>query len=133
MRFVRFVVSRIDPDSAVADGPFALAYELRDSAHVDAPDREQLAEHLVWFEKNLKTPARFNRTKSAGFYHRKTRGVSWFKHTAAEHLTRMHRIATLLEQYGHSVAMVSESRVGYVVYEDAFQVVAEPFSDTRTR
>ena len=75
----------------------------------------------------------FNRTKSAGFYHRKTRGVSWFKHTAAEHLTRMHRIATLLEQYGHSVAMVSESRVGYVVYEDAFQVVAEPFSDTRTR
>jgi hypothetical protein len=28
--------------------------------------------------------------------------------------------------------MISEARVGYVVYEDAFQVIAEPFSDTRT-
>jgi hypothetical protein len=28
--------------------------------------------------------------------------------------------------------MLTETRVGYVVYEDAFQVVAEPFSDTRT-
>jgi len=28
--------------------------------------------------------------------------------------------------------MLSETRVGYVIHEDAFQVVAEPFSDTRT-
>jgi len=29
--------------------------------------------------------------------------------------------------------MLTESRVGYVVYEDELQVVAEPFSDTQTR
>ncbi len=28
--------------------------------------------------------------------------------------------------------MLSETRVGYVIYDDAFQVVAEPFSDTQT-
>ena len=44
----------------------------------------------------------------------------------------MHRIKGVLEQYGHSVVMLSESRVGYVAYEDAFQVIAEPFSDTQT-
>jgi hypothetical protein len=28
--------------------------------------------------------------------------------------------------------MLSEPRVGYVIYKDAFEVVAEPFSDTQT-
>jgi len=38
----------------------------------------------------------------------------------------------ILEKYGHPVTMLTETRVGYVVYEDEFQVVAEPFSDTQT-
>jgi hypothetical protein len=29
--------------------------------------------------------------------------------------------------------MLTERRIGYVVYEDELQVVAEPFSDTQTR
>ena len=44
----------------------------------------------------------------------------------------MHQIKGVLENYGHSVVMLSEARVGYVTYEDAAQVVAEPFSDTQT-
>ena len=28
--------------------------------------------------------------------------------------------------------MIVEDRLGYVVYEDAFQTVAEPFAETRT-
>ena len=71
-------------------------------------------------------------TKSKGFYRRNTRGIAWFKDCATEHLARMQEMKTLLEQYGHPVVMLSESRVGYLIYEDAFQVVAEPFSDTRT-
>jgi hypothetical protein len=132
MRFIRFVVARRDPNSGVEDGTFSLAYELRDSPQVNASDRDRLAQHLAWFETHLKTPTRFNRTKSKGFYRRKTRGIAWFKDAATEHLARMHEITTVLERYGHSVVMLSEPRVGYVVYEDAFQVVAEPFSDTQT-
>jgi hypothetical protein len=132
MRFIRFVVARRNPESEVEDGPFTLAYELRHSAHIDATDGELLAEHLAWFERNLETPTRFNRTTSKGFYRRKTRGIAWFKDTATEHLTRMHQIAAVLERYGHGVVCLSEPRVGYVVYEDAFHVVAEPFSDTQT-
>lgn len=132
MRFIRFVLTQRHPDSEVEDGTFRLAYELRDAPHVEAADRSVLAEHLTWFEKNLETPTRFNRTKSKGFYRRKTRGIAWFKDTATEHLARMHQVNTVLEQYGHPVMMVVESRVGYLIYEDAVQVVAEPFSDTQT-
>ena len=44
----------------------------------------------------------------------------------------MHRIVAILEAYGHPVTIIRESRDGYLVYEDEFQVVAEPFADTRT-
>jgi hypothetical protein len=132
MRFIRFVLAQRHPDSGVEDGTFRLAYDLRDSPRVEAADRSALAEHLAWFEKNLETPTRFNRTKSKGFYRRNTRGIAWLKDSATEHLARMHQIKTVLEQYGHPVVMLSESRVGYVIYEDAFQVIAEPFSDTKT-
>lgn len=132
MRFIRFVPARRHPESGVEDGTFGLAYELRDSPSVEAADRSLLAETLAWFERNLETPARFNRSKSKGFYRRKTGGIAWFKDTATEHLAPMHQIKGVLENYGHSVVMLSEARVGYVTYEDAFQVVAEPFSDTQT-
>ena len=114
------------------DGVFALAYDLRDSSLVEAADRKVLADTLAWFDKNLLTPFRFNRTKSKGFYRRKTRGVAWFKESATEHLARMHQIKCILENYGYSVEMVTETRVGYVTYDDDHQIVAEPFSDTRT-
>jgi hypothetical protein len=132
MHFIRFVLSRRHPDSGVEDGIFALAYELRDSPHLEAADRDVLIENLAWFEKNLETPTRFNRTKSKGFYRRKTRGIAWLKATASDHLTGMHQIKGVLERYGLPVLMLSETRVGYVIYDDAFQIVAEPFADTRT-
>jgi len=132
MRFIRFVLARRHPESGVEDGTFRLAYELRESPDVEEVDREILTANLTWFEKNLETPTRFNRTKSKGFYRRTTRGIAWFKDTASDHLARMHQIKGVLERYGHSVMMLSETRVGYVVYDDAFQVVAEPFSETQT-
>lgn len=132
MRFIRFVLARRDLDSGVEQGVLQFAYELRDSADMDSADRQALAEALTWIERNLETPARFNRTTSKGFYRRKARAISWFKDTATEHLAQVHHIKAILEKYGHSVVMLSEARVGYVVHDDAFQVVAEPFSDTRT-
>lgn len=133
MRFIRFVIRQTHPDSGVEAGVFGLAYALRDSPRVEAEDRALLTATLAWVERNLRAPARFNRTTSKGFYRRKTRGIAWFKDTATEHLARMHQIKAALERYGHSVVMLSDTRVGYVVHEDAFQIVAEPFADTRTR
>lgn len=100
MRFLRFALPRRHPDSGVEDGPFGVAYRLRDSSDVEAVDRDSLAEHLAWFGKNLATPDRFNRTKSKGFERRKTRGIAWFKDSAEEHVARMHEIKVILERYG---------------------------------
>jgi hypothetical protein len=41
-------------------------------------------------------------------------------------------LSALTRRSGHSVMMLSETRVGYVIHDDAYQVVAEPFSDTQT-
>jgi hypothetical protein len=133
MRLIRFVQARRHPESGVDDGLFGLAYELRDSPQIAAEDRAMLADALTWFANHLEAPSRFNRTTSKGYYRRNTRGIAWFKDTASEHLARMHEIRQVLERNGHVIEMLSEARVGYIVYEDAFQIVAEPFSETRTR
>lgn len=44
----------------------------------------------------------------------------------------MHVLKRVLESHGLAVTVVQETHVGYVVYEDEAQVVAEPFADTRT-
>jgi hypothetical protein len=43
----------------------------------------------------------------------------------------MHDLKRILEAYGHSVEVVREERIGYIVYEDDLQVVAEPFANPR--
>jgi hypothetical protein len=132
MRFIRFVLARRHPDSGVEDGTFALAYELRNSPHVEAADRTALAENLAWFEKNLETPTRSTEPNRRVSIVERRAGIAWFKDTATEHLVRMHEIKNILEGYGHPVVLLSEARVGYVIYDDTFQVVAEPFADTQT-
>ena len=34
---------------------------------------------------------------------------------------------------GYAVTLIHEEHVGYFVYEDEVQVVAEPFAETRTK
>jgi hypothetical protein len=132
MPFIRFITANRHPDSDVPDGLFGLAYTLRDDPAVNEEDRDTLAKTLHWFEKNVATPDRFNRTTSKGFYRRKARGIAWFRDTASECVSRMHAIKEILESHGHPVTVLHEIRVGYIVYEDDVQVIAEPFADTRT-
>lgn len=45
----------------------------------------------------------------------------------------MFELKRVLEANGHSVHVVRENRMGYIVCEDDAQVIAESFADTRTR
>ena len=130
--FIRFAVRKRHRESGVEAGALQAAYALRDDPHVASGDREALADALGWLENHLETPERFNRTRSKGYYRRQTRGIAWFKDSASEHLAHMYALKALLERYGHFVDVLQESRIGYVVWEDAHQVIAEPFKDTRT-
>jgi len=132
MGFVRFVIAGRHPHSGVQEGIFRQAYTLRDDPRLPDVDRQSLRDNLSWFEKYLPLPERFTRSKSKGFYRRNTRGISWLRDDATECLRRMHEIKRVLEADGHPVTMICEDRIGYIVYEDDIQVVAEPFSDTST-
>jgi hypothetical protein len=129
--YLRFTVLTNHPDTGVADGVFRTAYALRDTGGISRTDRDTLAEQLEWFSKNLLIPKRFNRSASKGHYRRATKGIAWFREDAGEHISRMFELKRVLEANGHPVHVVRENRVGYIVYEDDAQVIAEPFADTR--
>jgi hypothetical protein len=126
-RLVRFVLLRSHPDTGVEDGIFSIAYQLRDKTLAPVHDRELLEGLLSWFSVNLQIPERFNRTKSKGYYRKKTAGVSWLKPTAFEHIAKMRALVAVIEKNGHHVSQVTTDRPGYVVFEDDYQIVAEPF------
>jgi hypothetical protein len=37
----------------------------------------------------------------------------------------------LLEENGYPVDVLKSKRLGYILFEDEYQIVAEPFSDTQ--
>jgi hypothetical protein len=132
--FVRLVVSsRIDRDSEVAVGVVQVAYELIDREETPVQVREGLQRILSWLEEHMPEPTRFNRTSSKGWYRRRTRGIAWLRTSSTVQLDQLRALAALVAQTGFEVAEIRESRLGYRVYEDDVQVVAEPFRDTRTR
>jgi hypothetical protein len=109
-----------------------MGYKLRDDPAVNVRGRDSLKQALAWFDEHLPKPKRFNRSRSKGYYRRNTRGIAWFRDSATDCVSKMRQIKEVLEANGHQVATIKETRVGYVIYEDAFQVVTEPFSETQT-
>ena len=129
MRYIRFVVGVRDPDSGYRQGILQAAFELAHSGRLLANEFEQLNSVKRWLNANLRKPTRFARKRNVS--HRRTRGLSWFKDSATEHLRRLRELIVILESYGVCVETIESERPGYIVYEDDCQVVAEPFSETK--
>jgi len=125
--YLRFVVNKIDRDSGRRQGLFLTGGYLR---RQDAFNYNEEKEHdalLKWFDKNLERPESFSKSKRSN----PTKvAISWFKPTALEHIKRMHEFKALLENHGVTVEVIKTDRPGYIVYEDEFQITAEPFADT---
>ena len=128
MRYIRFVVSRRDEDSGFRQGVIQAVYELVKSGRLSRYEEELVRETEQWLGAHLARPIRFARKRNVS--HRRTHGLSWFKDTATEHLRRIRSLVGLLEEHGVPVEMVMSERPGYIVYEDEFQVVAEPFGES---
>ncbi|MGJ8628146.1 MAG: hypothetical protein ACSHXB_14395 [Sulfitobacter sp.] len=130
--YLRFVYSKPVDGMKSREGIFQAAGELAHdpliSDHVVASvDRLRL-----WFSANLERPERFSKTSSKGNYDKDTKGLSWFKPSAAEYISKAFELKSILEENGYAVDVLKETRLGYIVYEDDYQIVAEPFSDTVT-
>jgi hypothetical protein len=124
--YLRFVVSEIDEDSQKELGVFHAVGNLRKAGKLHPHEEEQHDLIREWFNVNLDKPTRFTASRPP-FYRKKRKAISWFKHTADEHLDRVRALVAILQDHGVSVRMIKAHRVGYVVYEDKYQIVAEPF------
>jgi hypothetical protein len=125
--YVRFVVAEIDEDSGKELGVFQAAWNLRDDGKLYPGEDEQLDVIRLSFNDNLEKPRRFTASKPP-YYRKKRKAISWFKDSAHEHIARIWSMIAILRNHGILVRMLTTERVGYVTYEDEFQIVAEPFS-----
>jgi hypothetical protein len=130
--FVRFVVQQRLPNMPARQGIFSPAYALLRQTEAFAGAHGLISEHLDWFDKRLLVPEKFNRSKSKGAYRRNPKGLSWFYDNGNEAVVHAIQLSEILELCDGPVDQIRANRIGYVLYQDEFQVIAEPFTDTQT-
>lgn len=128
--YLRFVRARTIDGTSVREGFFCAAYDLRNNPLKTPETEARLEDLLAWFRRELTIPPKFGRSVSKGAYKGGATGLSWFKPDANAHIAKAFEMIALLEENGHMIEIVKSARIGYVIYEDAHQIVAEPFSDT---
>lgn len=125
--FVRFVIRGLDRDSGRRQGLFQAIFDLDDRDALLPSHRQRFDETETWFRRNLRRPRCLTRSSKP---HAKKVAVCWFRDTATEHIRRMRVFVDILEAHGLRTEMLRTGRPGYVVYEDEYQVAAEPFVDS---
>jgi hypothetical protein len=124
---IRFVTDGRHPPYGHRTGIFPSAYKARRENWLAAGRHDELCDLLIWFSGNLPVPDRFTASRNHNATHS---GISWIRTSAAGHMSRLRRIANLLQSTGVPVQELRTARPGYILYEDDFQVVALPFRDT---
>lgn len=112
-------------------GLMTLAYRLLRSDNLNHAEDLQFRELVGWLESNVPIPERFARKRNVS--HKHTHGVSWIRASAIDVLTHLHALANLARLQGYEIEILQTERPGYVVYEDQWQVVAEPFHGEQRR
>lgn len=118
--YIRFVVGPKDEENHVEQGIFQAVALALERENITGADAENLNELRAWFSENLGKPTSFGRDKGR-------RGICWFKTGSAEHISRIWEMVQILERNGVYVKKIRTDKPGYVIYEDEWQLVAEPF------
>jgi hypothetical protein len=129
--FIRFVSTRKNILDGSREGIFQTAFSVVEDPMTPSFDADSISDHLKWFRIHLAVPDSFSRTGSKGAHRRGTRGLSWFKPNATEHISRAFALTDLLKENGCFISLLRTNRPGFILYEDEFQIVAEPFAETR--
>lgn len=131
VRYIRFETFVPDPETGIRAGLFSHLYDLNLSPELSSTDFARICDLRKWFNKNLQRPERFSSSKSKGAWRRNTKGISWFKPQSVEHLTYARELAAILREYGYEIEQRETTEPGKIVYEDEYQIVAEPFADRK--
>lgn len=127
--YIRFVVNKLDRNSGKRLGLFQAVFALIDANVLLEHDLLELNDLRQWFSKNLDAPDRFSHNRNS---RAAPLAISWFKSTAAEHISRMRAMCRILNEYGVATEVIMSARPGYIVFEDDHQVAAIPYADTQT-
>jgi hypothetical protein len=130
MAFLRFVVQERNRQSGFRYGFLRGAEVIRRRGSLSVHEDQRLSEIFEWFNRRLPVPSKYSRTRNAS--HKVSRCLAWFKDSASDHIALAREVAELLRQHDLVVETILTERPGFIVYDDEFQVVAEPFSETPT-
>lgn len=125
--YIRFVVQKKHHSSQKRLGVFHAIRYLRDDKLLTPTELKIEKEIMDWFGKNLEVPKRFAKSKNKMPI---KKAISWFRDTAIEHIQKMEDLTVILKAHNIPIEILETSRPGYIVYEDEFQVTAEPFKET---
>ncbi len=118
--YIRFVVGHKDEDSHVEQGVFQAVAQALEWQAITGDDARALNKLRLWFSDNLEKPTAFGRG-------RLNLGICWFKAESLEHISQMWKIIDILERNHIYVKKITTEKPGYVIYEDEWQLVAEPY------
>ena len=125
--YIRFRIAEKHHLSGRPLGLFGAIYDLQSAGQISAPELERSRALVGWFGDELPVPTRLSKSSKT---HATPVALSWFKDSATKHISKMRDIASILEEHGVRVRMLTTKKPGYIVYEDDFQVAAQPFPDT---
>lgn len=115
-------------DSQARAGIFTAANRLWREGDFPDYERERLDEILMWFTLHLDEPSRlYGKLRRC----RRNTAICWFKPSAHKHLEKAWEMAMILWSNGIIIQTIKTRRPGYIVYEDSFQIAAEPFDAVR--
>lgn len=117
--YIRFVVDRKDGESHAERGIFQAAAQALEWHDIAGSDADELKNLLWWFSEYLEKPTSLGRDKLR-------RGICRFKDGSTEHISRIRKMVQILERNGIYVKKIRTNKPGYLIYEDEWQMVAEP-------
>lgn len=115
--FIRLTITQPHPDSLQPQGLFAATYALMDADELSDREIELFDALLDWFGEHLPIPRSRAITE---------RAIFWLKPDERECAQRMWDLAGLLKVHGRLVQLHKTHHPGYILFEDAYQVAAEP-------
>ncbi len=135
VELIRFVGEDFDEDSRSPLGIFQLASRPASDSKFSSATQAALISECRWFGVHLPVPRRFSHHRDgwrrSGYgWARTPIAISWFKPDASVHLQHIAVMAEALRAVGISIKEMRTRRPGYVTYEDPYQVVAVPFTDS---
>jgi len=123
--YLRFETKELDKRSGKMKGIFTLSYQLIENNELSDIDEMKIKNILSWFSKYLPVPDKFSKKKNDA--HKNHHGISWMKSDAKEAIEYFWKLKIILDNVGHNIEVLKVKNPGKVVYEDNFQLVAEPY------